>query len=574
MTTFSILEDASVGASGVSGGVVASVKANILAAAELWNRYFTQAAFDIKIELKFADLSGSTLATGGSGLSFTGFGGAGLEVWKVDSTEEYITGGEVGGSAVDITITVDTPKLLAGDFFFDPDPFARTAAVPGGKNDFMSVMLHEIGHGLGFLSFSSEGMDTVDDSGTPDAPDVTQFDLWVDPDASGGRSFVGPAATALFGGDIILDPGSSSHIAKASDGGFENLMDPSLLVGSRSYIAPIHIAIFEDIGMPIRKPTGGADALFGFDLIDDSVSLFGGSDSFSGLTGDDTVNGGAGNDTLNGNEGADVLLGGTGFDSLVGGAGNDDASGAGGNDRINGGSGADTLNGGDGNDRINGDSGNDSLIGGVGFDTMRGGLGLDTLIGDGGNDNLFGGGGADDISGNAGADRLRSEAGNDTVRGGDGNDRIFGSFGFDSLNGGLDDDLLDGNGGNDTLVGSSGNDTLIGNFGFDSLNGGGGNDSLEGAGGNDTVTGGSGDDRFVFSDGDDNDLLTDFTAGAGGVDEIELSGFGAAFDTFGEVIGAASQAGSNVVIDFGGGDMLRIAGISVGDLVASDFVFS
>ncbi|NOX95321.1 MAG: hypothetical protein GXP04_09580 [Alphaproteobacteria bacterium] len=162
MTTFSIVEDASVGASGVSAGVIASVKANILAAAELWNRYFVQGAFDIKIELIFDDISGSTLATGGSGLTFSGFGGAGFEVWKVDSIEEYIIGGEFAlddgdpgtDDTIDISITVDTPLLLAGDFFFDPDPFSRTAAVPAGKNDFMSVMLHEMGHGFGFLSVS------------------------------------------------------------------------------------------------------------------------------------------------------------------------------------------------------------------------------------------------------------------------------------------------------------------------------------------------------------------------------------------------------------------------------------
>jgi len=42
MTTFSIVEDASVGASGVSAGDISDVKDIILAAAETWNRYFVQ----------------------------------------------------------------------------------------------------------------------------------------------------------------------------------------------------------------------------------------------------------------------------------------------------------------------------------------------------------------------------------------------------------------------------------------------------------------------------------------------------------------------------------------------------
>ena len=75
-------------------------------------------------------------------------------------------------------------------------------------------------------------------------------------------------------------------------------------------------------------------------------------------------------------------------------------------------------------------------------------------------------------------------------------------------------------------------------------------------------------------DGDDDDIFGDFTAGSGSEDVIELSGFGAAFDEFSEVLAAASNDGSgNTVIDFGGGDSITLLGVSVGELNASDFSF-
>jgi len=581
MTTFSIVEDASVGASAVSAGVIASVKSNILAAAELWNRYFVQGAFDIKIELIFADIPGSTLATGGSGLSFSGFGGPGLEVWKVDSIEEFITGGEVDGSAVDIVITVDTPLLLAGDFFFDPDPFSRTAAVPAGKNDFMSVMLHELGHGFGFGSFSLDGMDTVDDSGSPDAPDVSPFDLWVDPDASGGRSFVGPTATALFGGDIILDPGSSSHIAKASDGGFENLMDPSLLVGSRSFIAPIHIAMLDDIGFPIRKPTASADVLFGFEFVDDTISLAGGDDSYNGLSGDDFVLGGIGADTLLGETGDDTLKGGSGADQLFAGFGDDRAEGGAGSDLILGGPGKDTLIGGADNDTLGGSNRSDLLRGGTGADLVLGSNGNDRLFGDDGADTLKGGSGRDTLNGGADADRL--------VGGGNAGDlatyvdssagvfvRLWAGDGTggdaqgDTL---IEVEFLTGSAFGDTLHGTNGTNRIEGGSGNDLILGLGADDFLIGGAGTDTLTGGAGDDQFWHVNGDGSDTITDFVAGGASGDVIRLFGHGVAFDTFGEVIGAASQVGGDVVISFGGGDFMTLSGVTLGDLNAGDFLF-
>ena len=62
-------------------------------------------------------------------------------------------------------------------------------------------------------------------------------------------------------------------------------------------------------------------------------------------------------------------------------------------------------------------------------------------------------------------------------------------------------------------------------------------------------------------------------AAPGASDRIQLKGYGTAFDTFAEVFGAASQVGSRVIIDFGGGDTLTLLNSQLADLHQDDFIF-
>lgn len=67
------------------------------------------------------------------------------------------------------------------------------------------------------------------------------------------------------------------------------------------------------------------------------------------------------------------------------------------------------------------------------------------------------------------------------------------------------------------------------------------------------MLGKSGDDTFVFAKDYDQHLIGDFTsAGPAAADVIRLLSFGAAFNTFAELMAAVTQNGSNTVIDFGG----------------------
>jgi len=128
------------------------------------------------------------------------------------------------------------------------------------------------------------------------------------------------------------------------------------------------------------------------------------------------------------------------------------------------------------------------------------------------------------------------------------------------------------NGAGHPLVGTAGNDTLVGSSIADVLSGLAGNDRISGLGGNDQLTGGAGSDTFVFSPGSGADIITDFSAGAGVHDVINLLGFG--YTGLTDVLAHTTQTGTDLVINMGGGDSITLMGVNVASLNADDFSFA
>jgi Ca2+-binding RTX toxin-like protein len=119
----------------------------------------------------------------------------------------------------------------------------------------------------------------------------------------------------------------------------------------------------------------------------------------------------------------------------------------------------------------------------------------------------------------------------------------------------------------ENVIGSAFNDVIIAKANV-------WNNVFDGRGGDDTLTGGLGDDAFVFRLGEGSDAITDFSPlAASNNDVIQLVGFGAAFDTFAEVMAAASQNGADVVIDFGSGQTLTLQNLTLAALASADFIF-
>ena len=166
-------------------------------------------------------------------------------------------------------------------------------------------------------------------------------------------------------------------------------------------------------------------------------------------------------------------------------------------------------------------------------------------------------------------------------------DQLFGDmFGFNSIYGGAGDDVIQGGNYEDSLAGGAGNDLIRGMAGVDNIDGGSGDDLLyagrgddiiRGGTGNDLIFGGQGQDTFIFGRGDGQDTIADFNAGryrrdfyiAGDYVSIDVHGV----DSFADLMGYASQDGSNVVFDFGNGDLLILERTQLAALDEDAFTF-
>ena len=159
---------------------------------------------------------------------------------------------------------------------------------------------------------------------------------------------------------------------------------------------------------------------------------------------------------------------------------------------------------------------------------------------------------------------------NHNAIGGPGAD-ITGTASADNLTGSSAGESLFGLKGSDGLSGMAGSDKLFGQIGQDTLRGGTGNDVLNGGQGADQLSGGAGADRFVFKAGGA-DRVTDFEIG---VDTLAISKTmtGGMTNAANIISTFATDVGSDVLLDFGGGNTILLTGIGstaglAGDLMA------
>ena len=133
-------------------------------------------------------------------------------------------------------------------------------------------------------------------------------------------------------------------------------------------------------------------------------------------------------------------------------------------------------------ERITGEDADRRIFGGF---TIANGAIIENALGGSGNDTVTGNDVNNQLSGQAGNDLVYGLSGNDTLFGNTGNDTLDGGDGQDALFGGIGDDILDAQAGKDTLMGELGKDTLIGGNGADVLVGDQGEDLLFGGAGGD-----------------------------------------------------------------------------------------
>ena len=204
-------------------------------------------------------------------------------------------------------------------------------------------------------------------------------------------------------------------------------------------------------------------------------------------TGDDSVEGGDSTPTIE--------SGGSTTETIDGGSSTPTIEGGGSTEPIDGGSSTPTIEGGDTTETINGGSSTPTIKGGDTTETINSGTSTPTnpTISGGGNDTIST---STTTITNSSANKFELPSDVDNV---DASSRTKAI-------------IITGNSSSNVIVGGKGSDTI------------------DGGKGNDTLTGGKGNDVFVYSSGDGNDVITDYSSGDkiritnGKVDKVKVEG--------------------------------------------------
>ena len=194
-------------------------------------------------------------------------------MWEPGPLSRVLTGSNPGLVwGYDILLGFDA-SFVENNYWFDPQPDLRSDPVPANKGDFMSVVMHEFGHGFGMTGYR--------DFSTGQIPGVDAM-LFDDRSYFGGNGnpigtdgsrnpmfFRGNYAASLYGSDLHLTnkpPGNPNyaqnyfHLSSCSspaDGLGSTLMNGGVLPnGTRMEITPFDAAVFADLGYPLVTPSG------------------------------------------------------------------------------------------------------------------------------------------------------------------------------------------------------------------------------------------------------------------------------------------------------------------------------
>lgn len=255
-------------------------------AADLWGARI-DTGVTIRVEASFDPLQcnsfGAVLGAAGPETAHFNFAGAPLSnTWYPASLANAITDSDNNGSRVEIVAFFNSnlgqPNCLSGTFFY-----YGLDGNEGSDIDFVTVLTHELGHGLGFLSFVNP-LTGQEASGMTDAysayledhstrnlfPDMTDFERATASVDTNDLHWTGP--TAVDAGDVLtagrhtsghvrmyapnpVEPGSSvSHWDKSLSP--NQMMEPSFT--NALHNIDLELALFQDLGYPSIFPCGDA----------------------------------------------------------------------------------------------------------------------------------------------------------------------------------------------------------------------------------------------------------------------------------------------------------------------------
>lgn len=154
----------------VGGNMATTVGGQRLAAlervGEIWGSYLVSPV-PIRVEVKFDPLGANVLASAGPVTAKSNFSNAPQRgVLYTVAQANSLAGTDLGAGVNDISVTVSSDA----DFYLG---FNQDANASG--SNFIDTILHELGHGLGFISFVAS--DGTFNSGTPDAFSSLVYDI-------------------------------------------------------------------------------------------------------------------------------------------------------------------------------------------------------------------------------------------------------------------------------------------------------------------------------------------------------------------------------------------------------------
>ena len=200
-TSPTVLED-----TGLTQQQLDQVIDNIQLAAALWGRYIDAPDANIDLELTFSDLPGNTL--GQAGANFFSFGGPFLSEVTEELNGRPDSNGQLEYGNIDGNLILDLPTILENEYFFSENlDFDGSPGAPG-QIDFLTLIVHELGHVLGFdeiafENFEVEGAFTGTNAVSANDGNNVQLD--------GGSHLVGPDLLGTTTTNNIREPITDIH---------------------------------------------------------------------------------------------------------------------------------------------------------------------------------------------------------------------------------------------------------------------------------------------------------------------------------------------------------------------------